>query len=90
MVLWDFLGGGGTGGGERCDRDPETLPLIFDCNFATAIPDLPRQRKAVLFAPCKGIRIQESRKFCMWNPETRALKSRIQLKESGSPLSKGI
>ena len=80
----------GGGGGGRCGRDPETLPFIFDCNFATAIPDLPRQRKVVLFAPCKGIRIQESRKFYMWNPETRAFKSRIQLKESGIPLSKGI
>ena len=35
---------------------------------------------AVLY---KVIRIPESRKFCLRNPESLALESRIQLKESG-------
>ena len=40
------------------------------------------------FAPCKGIReifvcgIWNARNVCLWNPESWALKSRIQLKES--------
>ena len=33
--------------------------------------------------PCRGIRIPESVKFFLWNPESWALESRMQLKESG-------
>ena len=33
--------------------------------------------------PCRGIRIPESVKFFLWNPESLALESRMQLKESG-------
>ena len=52
------------------------------------------------FTPCKGIRIQEygkivlvksrirnAEKFWFWNPNSLALKSRIQLNESGIPLN---
>ena len=52
------------------------------------------------FTPCKGIRIPEygkivlvksrirnAEKFWFWNPDSSALKSRIQLNESGIPLN---
>ena len=50
------------------------------------------------FAPCKGIWIPKSGKFfacgirnvanfCLWNPESWALESGIQLKKSGIPLT---
>ena len=51
-------------------------------------------------APCKGVRIQEFGKFCVWNPDTGkfillpwilGLESGIQLKESEiSPTTNGI
>ena len=41
-------------------------------------------------APCKGIRIPESRNFCLWNLQCGALECRIQLKESASLLVIGI
>ena len=34
--------------------------------------------------------IQNPRKFCLWNLESRALESEIQLKETGIPLTIGI
>ena len=41
----------------------------------------------ILITPYKGIRISESGNFCWWNPESWALKSGIQLKECGIPLT---
>ena len=41
-------------------------------------------------APCKGIRIPESGNFLLWNPESWALESGMQLNESGIPLKIGI
>ena len=43
-----------------------------------------------MFAPCKGIQIPESGNICLWFPESWALESRIQLKESGILLTIGI
>ena len=46
-----------------------------------------------MFAPCKGFWILESKtleKFFWWNPESWALESGIQLKESGAQLTIGI
>ena len=37
-------------------------------------------------APCEGMRILESGKFCLWNPESWDLESGIQLKDSESHL----
>ena len=39
-------------------------------------------------APCNGIRNLGT--ICMWNPESWALESGVQLKESGLPLAIGI
>ena len=36
---------------------------------------------------CRGIRIRQSRSFCFWNPKSCATESRIQLKESGIPIT---
>ena len=41
-----------------------------------------------LYHPCNGIR--NLGKICMWNPESWALESGVQLKESGLPLAIGI
>ena len=41
-----------------------------------------------LYRPCNGIR--NLGKICMWNPESWALESGVQLKESGIPLAIGI
>ena len=42
------------------------------------------------FAPCKEMWIPEFGKFCLWNPESWAFESGIQIKESGIPLTMGI
>ena len=41
-----------------------------------------------LYRPSNGIR--NLGKICMWNPESWALESGVQLKESGIPLATGI
>ena len=47
-------------------------------------------KNATQVAPCKGRRIPESGKFCLWNLESWPLQSGIQLKESGIPLTPWI
>ena len=68
--------------------------------FISLIPLQLQLLSTLWFTPCKGIRIPESgkiflvesrirnaEKFGFWNPNPLALKSRIQLNESGIPLN---
>ena len=49
-----------------------------------------RRIKLRKFATCRGYGFQSRGKFSLWNPESWALDSGIQLKESGIPLTNGI
>ena len=49
-----------------------------------------KQKNIVRVAACKVIRIPELGTLCMWNPESWALESAIQLKESRILLTIGL
>lgn len=68
--------------------------LLFDarrdnCRNSTDMA-INRQYHQVIIREIFACGIQNPRKFCLWNLESRALESKIQLKESGIPLTIGI
>ena len=68
--------------------------LLFDarrdnCRYSTDMA-INRQCHQVIIREIFACGIQNPRKFCMWNLESWALESEIQLKETGIPRTIGI